>query len=226
MAAIEIYGTANCTFVYRTRLIMTEKGIDFEFIIVDTKNKADWFLEISPYGKVPVIKHGDHVLYESAIINEYLDEVFTDKPLMPADPVLRARDRIWVDYCNTRIIPAGYAVAKSTPGPERDKAREAAIKNLRFLETDGFGKLSGEGPYLLGGEPTLADFALYPFFERMAAHKAYRDYTVPDDCTRINKWFAAMSARPSVKAHVTSPEEWVEKMAERMADTPTANAAE
>ena len=173
MATIDIYGTRGCPYVHRTRLVMLEKGIDFDLTVIDTKNKPDWFLKISPYGKVPVIRHGDAILYESAIINEYLNEVFPAKPLLPADPVKRARARIWIDYCNTRLIPAISDLREAKKGAEQDKAREEVVARLRFIETEGLGKLSASGPYWFGAEPTLIDFTYYPHVERLAPVEHY-----------------------------------------------------
>ncbi|HEY9905093.1 MAG TPA: glutathione S-transferase family protein, partial [Candidatus Sericytochromatia bacterium] len=85
MAEIEIYSATVCPFAHRSRLVLLEKEIDFELIEIDLQNKPEGFTEISPYGKVPVIKHGDERVWESAIINEYLDEVFPEPPLMPVD---------------------------------------------------------------------------------------------------------------------------------------------
>ncbi len=76
---------------------MLEKGIDFTPIEIDLQKKPDGFTQISRYGKVPAIKHGDVEIYESAIINEYLDEVFPEPPLLPKDPGAKAIARIWID---------------------------------------------------------------------------------------------------------------------------------
>jgi glutathione S-transferase len=217
MATVDIFGTKGCPYVHRSRLVMLEKGIDFDFTIVDTKNKPDWFLRISPYGKVPVIRHGDTVLYESAIINEYLDETFPAKRLMPADAAARARVRIWVDYCNTRFIPAVGTLRESKAGAERDKARSAVVACLRFMEIEGFSKLSAKGPYWLGTEPTLVDFTYYPHVERLAPVKHYCGLEIPDDCPRFNAWYAAMCERPSVKKTATPAATWIERYADRFA---------
>ena len=228
MATIDIYGTSGCPYVHRTRLVMIEKGIDFALTIIDTKNKPDWFLKISPYGKVPVIKHGDVVLYESAIINEYLNEVFPATPLMPADAARRAQARIWIDYCNTRLLPAIGVLRSSEPGAERDAARDSVTHCFRFIEREGLGKLSGSGPYWLGAQPSLADFTYYPHIERLAPLEHYRGFKIPDDCKRFKAWFAAMCDRPSVKQTATAAAVYIERYAARFADPPvaTANAAE
>ncbi|HEV8344556.1 MAG TPA: glutathione S-transferase N-terminal domain-containing protein, partial [Candidatus Binatia bacterium] len=76
-------------------------------IEVDLKNKPTELWEQNPYGKVPVLVDGDVVVYESAIIDEYLDERYPEPSLMPKNLGLRARARIWIDFCNTRLQAAG-----------------------------------------------------------------------------------------------------------------------
>ena len=78
MAHIELISTKTCPYVQRSRIALMEKGIDFIFTEVDLRNKPDWFLEISPYGKVPVLKHDDKIIYESAVINEYLEDCYEE----------------------------------------------------------------------------------------------------------------------------------------------------
>jgi glutathione S-transferase len=85
MAEIEIYSAILCPFAHRSRLTLQEKGIPFKLIEIDLQNKPTNFKKISPYGKVPVLKHGDQRLWESAIINEYLEETFPEPPLLPKD---------------------------------------------------------------------------------------------------------------------------------------------
>lgn len=105
MAEIEIYSATVCPFAQRSRLALLEKGIDFKLIEIDLQNKPEGFTDISPYGKVPAIKHGNDRVWESAIINEYLDEVFPEPSLMPRDPIGKALARIWIDFANTRFVP-------------------------------------------------------------------------------------------------------------------------
>lgn len=104
MTEIEIYSAALCPFAQRSRLTLSEKGVPFELIEIDLQNKPANFLEISPYGKVPVLKHGDHRLWESTIINEYLDEIFPEPPLLPKEPIQRAHARIWINFADTRLL--------------------------------------------------------------------------------------------------------------------------
>ena len=82
MSEIKIYSFDKCPFAQRTRMVLIEKNLLFELVEIDVYNKPDWFSSVSPYGKVPVLSHEGNTIYESAIINEYLDEVFPDTPLI------------------------------------------------------------------------------------------------------------------------------------------------
>ncbi len=90
MAQIQIYSATVCPYAHRSRLTLLEKGVDFELIEIDLQNKPEEFLKISRYGKVPAIEHGDAQIYESAIINGYLNEVFPEPPLLPSVPAAKA----------------------------------------------------------------------------------------------------------------------------------------
>ena len=108
MADVEIISSSTCPFAQRTRMALIEKGIPFDLTAIDLNDKPEWFLEISPYGKVPVLRHNGAVIFESAVINEYLEEVFPDSPMLPRDPVRRAQARIWIDFANVRFTPLVY----------------------------------------------------------------------------------------------------------------------
>src|ERR1700704_2990805 len=86
-----------CPYVQRAVIALTEKGVTFERIDIDLANKPDWFLQISPLGKTPVLQVGDTAIFESAVILEYLEETQA-KPLHPADPLARAEHRAWIEF--------------------------------------------------------------------------------------------------------------------------------
>lgn len=87
-----------CPFVQRSVIVLNEKDVPYEIDYIDLGNKPDWFLAISPTGKVPVVQTPDGVnLFESAVINEYLDEMHEPR-LLPAAPLDRAQDRMWRDF--------------------------------------------------------------------------------------------------------------------------------
>jgi len=83
---VELISSSTCPFAQRSRMVLLTKGVSFAFTEISLDDKPDWFLNISPYAKVPVLRHRESVLYESSVINEYLEEVFPDPPLLPQDP--------------------------------------------------------------------------------------------------------------------------------------------
>ena len=207
---MELFTVRVCPYAHRTRLALLEKGLEFEHIEEDLSDKSKRFLEVSPYGKVPALVHNGQTLYESLIINEYLDEVFPEPALFPADPVLRAKARIWIAYCDDYFTDAFYAVIRNKETGKDAELKAALAGCLRKAEVEGFGELSGDGPYWLGADVSLVDLAWYPFFERLPAWTHYRDFTIPDDCPKIARWAGAMAERSSAQAVANSADYYIE----------------
>jgi len=198
MSEICLYSYDACPFAQRTRMVLAEKGIEFRLVEIDLHNKPDGWSEISPSGKVPLLRHEDTSIYESSIINEYLDEVFPDPPLLPAHPLARAQARIWMDYCDTGMRPAAAKIMWSADTPEEQAEAVVGLdKALYFLEREGLEKLS-DGPYFFGEQVTLVDFQFLPYFERLEFYEELTGYHWPDDTPRLHRWFDAMCERPSV----------------------------
>src|SRR5436305_8380706 len=91
-----LYSGTTCPFSQRCRLVLFEKGMDFEVRDVDLFNKPEDISTMNPYGQVPILVERELILYESNIINEYIDERFPHPQLMPADPLMRARARLFL----------------------------------------------------------------------------------------------------------------------------------
>ena len=198
MADIEFITAEVCPFAQRTHLTLMEKGLAYDHAEVDLKNKPAWFEAVSPYSKVPVLKHDGAVVYESAIINEYIEERFPEPALMPSDPVSRATARIWIDYCNTRFIGAFYG-ALSAQGVDAQAEAAAKLTDMMIYMEDNALAPLGSDPYWLGGDVSLVDMAYWPFFERLPAVTHYRGVEIPQACPRLAAWNAAMGARMSVR---------------------------
>ncbi len=198
MAQIDIVSAGTCPFAQRTRMVLLEKGIDFTLTEIDLDAKPAWFLEISPYAKVPVIRHGDAVLWESAVINEYLEEVFPEPALLPRDPVRRAQARVWIDFANTRMVPHVYKIMLRQDNAGQDLHRRRLTEAVLAME-QGLRDLSA-GPYWLGEQPCLVDFTFLPHVQRFVALEHYRGFKIPATCDRLLSWRAAMFTRPSVQA--------------------------
>lgn len=226
MTEIEIYSAELCPFAHRSRLTLIEKGIPFKLIEIDLQNKPANFKEISPYGKVPVLKHGDQRVWESAVINEYLEEVFPNPALLPKSPIRRAQARIWVNFADTRLFAASGKLLYGSQDPQQQAAAvKELIEHLQFIEQEGLRKLSDNGPYWLGTEVSLIDFTYYPLFEQWAVLEHFRGVEFPAELDRLKQWCNTMANHESVRAIAHSPEFYIEhyaQLAQRLA-SPTAS---
>jgi glutathione S-transferase len=148
------------------------------------KNKPKDLLELNPYGKVPVLVDGGDPIYESNIINQYLDEKFPDIRLLPQDLKHRARARIWMDYCDTRLHAAASDVMH---GSEPEKAKERLKNHLAVVDR----QLDGR-EYLDGGY-SMADITLIPFCVRRERYQ----FTL-DEFPRLRGWLDRVLDRPAV----------------------------
>jgi glutathione S-transferase len=211
MTTIQLFSAKACPFAHRTRLVLAEKGVPFELNEIDLLNKPANFLAVSAYGKVPAIEHDGVHLYESAVINEYLDEVFPEPRLLPRTPAQRAQARIWIDYANTRFLQANGSLLRAENVAAEKAGREALSESLAFLEREGFGKNSQSGPYFFGEAISLVDLTFYPWFERLPALSHYRNYSLAPELTRLAKWREAVAARKAVKAHQNPTEYYIER---------------
>ncbi len=200
MTTVQVYSAKACPYAHRTRLVLLEKEIAFELTEIDLKNKPEWFSRISRYGKVPAIKHGDSEIYESAIINEYLNEVFPEPPLLPADPGQRAIARIWIDYANTRFVTAFGKLLRGKDEAEQQQGRQELINSLLDIELEAFGSSRGNGSYWLGEQLTLVDLTFYPWFERLPVLEQLRQFTLPPETNRLQAWWHTLRDRPSIRS--------------------------
>ena len=198
MALVDIVSAGTCPFAQRTRMVLLEKGIDFSLTEIDLDAKPAWFLAISPYAKVPVIRHGDAVVWESAVINEYLEEVFPEPPLLPREPVQRAQARVWIDFANSRMVPHVYKMMLRQDREGQELHRRRLTEAVQTME-QGLRDLS-PGPYWFGAAPTLVDFTFLPHVLRFVALDHYRGFRIPADCERLLRWRETMLGRPSVEA--------------------------
>ena len=149
MLELKLYSSNSCPFAHRSRLMLYEKGVEFELIEVDLSDKPKWFVKVSPYTKVPVLKKNDLVIWESTVINEYIDETYTAPAMIPDDAGHRALARIWVDYCNTRFVSAFGGLLRENDSSVWPEKRETLLKILRYIEKEGLAKL-GANPYWMG----------------------------------------------------------------------------
>ncbi|WP_437307752.1 glutathione S-transferase family protein [Sorangium sp. So ce388] len=222
MTKLRLYSAKACPFAHRTRLVLQEKAIDFELTEVDLQNKPPAFVGASLYGKVPAIEHEGHRIWESAIVNEYLEEVFPEPALLPREPGRRALARIWIDYANTRLVPAFAQLLRAETPEQEEEGRKALGDVLAFIEREGLARSSDSGPYWLGAEVSLVDLAFYPWFERLPAVGRLRGFSIPAEHTRLLAWLDALQARDAVRAIQNPVDFYVERFAKFVKPAATA----
>lgn len=205
MPHLEIYSASVCPYAQRSRLVLLEKGIEFTLIDIDLTHKPADFTQVSPYGKVPVIRYGADRVWESSVINEYLEDRFPEPPLMPKPPGERAIARIWIDFANTKFTPAFYKLLLSQEPQQQQNWAEELTRHLQWINT-GMNEASVTGPFWFGQALSLVDVSFYPWFERFPVLTHYRGFELPLTCDRIQPWLAAMRERPSVQATAQSAE--------------------
>ena len=158
-----LYSGITCPFSQRCRFVLYEKGMDFEIKDVDIFNKPEDLAVMNPYNQVPVLVERDLILYESNIINEYIDERFPHPQLMPGDPVMRGRGRLVLFRMEKELFSLVHVLENpNSTNKEMAKAREAIGNGLTML-APAFTK----NKYILGDDFSMIDVALSPLLWRL-----------------------------------------------------------
>ena len=187
----ELISFKLCPFVQRSVILLLEKGIDFDITYIDLQQPPEWFLAISPFGKVPVLRCGDTVLFESAVINEYIDE--TRPPsLHPVNPLLRAQNRAWIEFGGGLNIDI-HGVIVATDAADFAAKCDKVKKELTRVEDQ-----LGTGPYLNGDTFSLADAAYAPTLMRLQLIKQLTGLDLMADTPKLQAWANTLMARDSV----------------------------
>ncbi len=197
--SIKLYDYTTSPNCQRVKVVLEEKRLPYEIIPIDLpkrEQKCPEFLKLNPYGKVPVIGDGDTILYESCLINEYLEEKYPEPPLLPKDPAKKAKIRILIDYGMSHLDPPYRKVRMELVKEEKERnqqAMEEGKKELKELLVP-FEEGLADHPYL-AGDFSLVDAALIPRFNRLADWGLLSDPAFP----KLSQWHKRIKDRPSVK---------------------------
>src|SRR5512133_715364 len=148
---MRLYSGTTCPYSHRCRIVLYEKGMDFEVIDVDLMGRAEDIAVINPYNKVPVLVERDLILFEANIINEYIDERFPHPQLMPPDPVMRGRARLFLHNFEDQLFDH-IADIESGNAKSADKARAIVRDNLVQIAP-----IFNKQEYMLGDEFSMLD---------------------------------------------------------------------
>lgn len=184
-----------CPYVQRARIVLDEKSIPYDIEFIDLANQPDWFLDISPLGKVPVLLVDGAPLFESAVIIEYLDEI-TDGSMHPTDAFEKARNRAWIEFASNLLSAiGGFYSAKDQKAFEE----KTALLRARFRTLEN---TLDDGPYFNGDRFSLVDAAFGPVFRYFDVIERYADFGFFAETPEVRAWRQTLSQRPSVQKAV------------------------
>ena len=191
-----LYSGTTDPYSHRCRIVLYEKGMDFQVIDVDLANKPEDLAVINPHNQVPVLVERDLVLQQANIINEYIDERFPHPQLMPADPVMRARARLFLynfeEQLFSHVADIGTGNSKAT-----EKARSAIRDNLTQLVP-----LFSRQEYILGDEFSMLDVAIAPLLWRLGHY----GIELPKQAAPLLKYAERIFSRPAYIEAMTPSE--------------------
>jgi glutathione S-transferase len=179
-----------CPYVQRVTIVLAEKGVDFERRDIDLSAKPDWFLAVSPLGKTPLLLTGDHALFESNVICEYLDDTLLPK-LHPANALQRARHRAWMEFGSNvlNLIGEFYRAPDAI-----SLQRAAAAVHVRFQQIED---VLGGGPFF-DGPFCMVDAAFGPVFRYFDVFDEIGDFGFWRGLTKVPRWRHDLAQRESV----------------------------
>jgi len=196
-----LYSGTTCPFSQRCRIVLFEKGMDFQIIDVDLYNKPEDLAVMNPYNRTPVLVERDLILYESNIINEYIDDRFPHPQLMPADPVMRARARLFLFRFENELFSNVDAIESGTQ-KQADKARQVIRDNLAQIAP-----VFVKQKYMLGEEFSMLDVAIAPLLWRLD----FYGIQLPKQAAPLMKYAERLFSRPAFIEALTASEKVMRK---------------
>jgi glutathione S-transferase len=199
-AALKLISHKLCPYVQRAIIALKEKGVPFERVDIDLASKPDWFLKISPLGKVPVLlvttEQGEVALFESNVICEYIEETQGGLKLHPSDALKRAEHRAWMEF-GSAILGDLWGL-ETTTDPATFESRRQAL-SAKFARVEA---ALGTGPFFAGEAFSLVDAVFAPVFRYFDVFDELADLGIFGDAPKVRAWRAALAKRPSVRTAV------------------------
>ncbi|HXF88005.1 MAG TPA: glutathione S-transferase family protein [Xanthobacteraceae bacterium] len=185
-----------CPYVQRAAIVVAEKGIACERRYIDLAAKLDWFRAISPLGKVPLLlvrgRDGEEeAIFESAVICEYLEDMWPQPRLHPQDPLERAKHRGWIEF-GSSILADIWNLETATDASTHEKVRQALIEKFVRLES------AVTGPYFAGETFSMVDAVFGPIFRYFDVFDTIVDMGVFAQTEKVRAWRTVLMQRPSV----------------------------
>jgi len=199
-APLKLISHKLCPYVQRAVIALNEKGVAFERVDIDLANKPDWFLAISPLGKVPVLTvasaKGEVALFESNVICEYIEDTRGGAKLHPQDPLQRAQHRAWMEF-GSAILSDLWGLETTADAAIFESKRGAIAAKFERVEA-----ALGAGPFFAGQNFSLVDAVFAPIFRYFDVFDELIDLAVFAKTPKVRKWRAELAKRPSVQTAV------------------------
>src|SRR4051795_8615738 len=190
-ASLKLISHKLCPYVQRAVIALNEKGVPFERIDIDLANKPDWFLKLSPLGKVPVLvvtsEKGEVALFESNVICEYIEETQTGAKLHPEDALSRAEHRAWMEF-GSAILGDLWGLETTTDAATFESKRQAISAKFARVEA-----ALGRGPFFAGERFSLVDAVFAPIFRYFDVFDRLTDLGVFADRPKLRIWRARLA---------------------------------
>ncbi len=194
---LELISFKICPFVQRSAITLLHKGVEFRTTYIELASPPDWFPKISPFGKVPLLRvDGKHIIFESAVINEYVDDVTSDR-LMPEDPLQRALNRAWIEFGSGLLGDMWQTMMAKDEAQFREKAKTLR-GNLERLEMGA----PIIGPWFNGDRFSLVDAACAPLWQRIAILNAHLEFVSLSGLDKVSAWSSQCVDLPETRSSV------------------------
>jgi stringent starvation protein A len=198
---MQLYSGTTCPFSHRCRFVLYEKGMDFQVIDVDLYNKPEDIAVMNPYNRLPVLVERDLILYESNIINEYIDERFPHPQLMPADPVMRARARLFLFNFERELFIHVQQLERRDHNKDTGKMMDRARMQIRDRLTQ-LTPIFVKNKFMLGDEFSMLDVAMAPLLWRLDHYSI----EMPKTAAPLMKYAERIFSRPAYIEALTPSE--------------------
>jgi glutathione S-transferase len=189
---LELISHQACPFVQRAVILLLEKDIPHQTTYIDLAHKPGWFLQISPLGKVPLLKVEGEILFESAVICEYLDEI-TPGSLHPLNLVEKAKHRAWIEF-GSGIAAEMYAFFSVSIEEVFEQKRRLLVDKFTWLEQS-----LTTTPYFSGTNFSMVDAAYAPIFRYFEVIDQIADFGFFTNTPKVRAWRKALSDRPAIR---------------------------
>lgn len=192
---LELISFKLCPFVQRAMIVLRKKNIDFDITYIDLSKPPEWFIKISPLGQTPILKVDGEVLFESSVIQEYVDEI-TPPSLQPHNLLIKAKNRAWISFGGD-VLLALHAIVMAKDEAVYNEKKQLILQKLSQLE------IVHSGGYYFNGEHfNMIDAAYAPMLMRLSFIKQHTGIDLLENTPKLAKWSENLLALDFVQASV------------------------